>query len=93
MFFWGLLAIFWIKDLYPYVSAIVERIPNNIGVPLTYALLLFMILNSLISALAVYRMSIRRTKHETNVFWNYIDNKYPDEKMKKIYPNMQFVSK
>ena len=92
-FFWGLLAIFWIKDLYPYVSALVERIPNNIGVPLTYALLFFMVLNSLISALAVYRMSIRKTKHRTNAFWDYIDNKYPDEKMEKIYPNMQFVRK
>lgn len=91
--FWGFLAIFWVKDLYPYVSKLVEMIPNNIGVPLTYVLLLFMIINSIISALAVYRMSTRKIKCSQSAFWNYIDKKYPDDKMTKIYPNMQFVSK
>lgn len=91
-FFWGFLTVFWIKDIYPVASDLVEKIPNNIGIPLTYACLVFIILNGFISAMAIYRMSMRLSgKAKPHKFWNFIDKKYPDERMRKVYPNMKFI--
>lgn len=92
-FFWGLLTLLWIKDIYPKISYLVEKIPNAYGKPITWLLLLFMILNTVISALAVYRKGDRlKGIPPKNSFWVFIDRKYPDEKITKIYPNMTFFT-
>lgn len=92
-FFWGILALLWVKNIYPAMSNLIEKIPNKIGKPLTWILLVFMILNSLISALAVYRQTERyHNIPAENVLEEFLDNHYPDDFLKKIYPNMQYVS-
>ena len=89
--FWGLLGIFWIKTIYPYMSTWILKIPNKIGKPLTRVLLVFMIFNSFMSAATVKRW-YDRTKlvPSTNIFESYIDQHYPDERMEKIYANLEF---
>ncbi len=92
-FFWGLLALLWVKDFYPKLSALIEKIPNEYGITLTWICLIFIIFDSITSACAVYRMSQRlENVKPKNKFWEYIDNYYPDDKLRKIYPNMEFNS-
>lgn len=89
--FWGMLGIFWIKDIYPRLSEIILKIPNKIGKSLTIVLLVFMILDSCVSGLAVYRWSKRvEGKVASNKIEEIIDNIYPNQSMEKIYANLEF---
>ncbi|MGN0106164.1 MAG: putative ABC transporter permease [Hominilimicola sp.] len=91
-FFWGLLALVWVKDLYPKMSWMIEKIPNAYGKPLTWLCLIFMGFNTIMSSCVVYRMSKRQKGiHSSNIFWKYIDTHYDDERVKRIYPNMKLV--
>lgn len=92
-FFWGLLALLWVKDACPRLSRLIERIPKAVGVPFTWALLGFMVFNTVMSALVVYRRSQReRGEAAHSVLDRYLDRHYPDERVKKIYPNMAFAT-
>lgn len=93
-FFWGLMSLVWIKDAYPFISSVVEMIPNAIGIPLTWILLVFMVLDAFVSAMAVFRMNERNKGiKRTSIFWYFFDIIYPDDRLKKIYPNMKFDGK
>ena len=93
-FFWGILALLWVKDLYPRICGLIRKIPEQYEYILTVSTLIFMVYNSFISACAVYRMSMRlRGVLPSNRFWKYVDKCYPDERMKRIYPNMDFSLK
>lgn len=90
--FWGLLALLWVKELFPRLSRLIERIPARIGRPLTWVLLVFMSINIVISSLAVARYNER---HEgippANQAEQFLDTHYPDERMREVYPNMVFI--
>ena len=89
--FWGILALLWVRDFYPGLSKVIELIPNEYGIILTWICLVFIIFDSIVSACVVYRMSQRLNKKEpSNNFWEYIDTRFPDERVKRIYPNMEF---
>lgn len=89
--FWGLLGVLWIKDIYPRMSKWILKIPNRFGKGLTWALLVFMVFNSVMTALTVYRWSERREGAAPgNAFETYLDRHYPDERMQKIFANMVF---
>lgn len=92
--FWGILAIFWIKIIYPYFASWILKIPNTIGKSLTWVLLVFMIINTVASGLAVSRWSqrIEGTTVDSPVF-EFFDTHYPDEKMEKIFASMEFKPK
>ena len=84
-------GIFWIKTIYPYMATWILKIPNKIGRPLTKILLVFMIFNSFMSAATVFRWYERtEQKPAENIFETYLDNHYPDERMEKIYANLEF---
>ena len=91
--FWGILALLWVKDLYPALSRLIDMIPDNYQTSLSVPCLIFIIYDSFISAAAVYRTSKRlkgeppRTKFDT-----FLDKRYPTERVRKIYPNMVFES-
>ena len=52
----------------------------------------FMIFNMFISGSAVYRMTRRHEGVEAQtVFAQYLDQHFPDERLKKIYPNMSYA--
>ena len=91
--FWGILALLWVKNIFPLMTRWIERIPNKVGVPLTWVLVVFMILNSQISAVAVGRWSDRVTYHTppANSVEAFLDKTYPDNLMQRIYPNMEFT--
>ncbi|MDD3428749.1 MAG: putative ABC transporter permease [Oscillospiraceae bacterium] len=91
--FWGILALLWVKEIYPRMSRWIEKIPNTYALSLTWVLIVFMIFNTIMSALAVACMAARNQDSATsNAVTAYFDEHYPDERMAKIYPSMVFVS-
>lgn len=90
--FWGILGIFWIKDIYPRMAKWILKIPNKIGKPLTWALLAFMIFNSVMTLFTSLRWTARREGVPAgNAFEAYLDEHYPDERMQKIFANAEFT--
>lgn len=84
--FWGLLALLWVKDLYPFMSKWIERIPNSWGRSVTWILLVFMVFDTLISAVAVGRMSARnKGVPARNGVEQFLDVHYSDERLNRIY--------
>lgn len=87
--FWGFLGVFWVRVIYPWLSNMIERIPNKIGVYFTFFLLITIIVDMAFSSLAVYRQSQRRQGiPATNIIYEFYDEKLNDDVLKNIYPNM-----
>lgn len=87
--FWGILGLLWVKELYPRLSRLIEKIPNRWGIPLTWVLVVFMALNMAISGLAVARQTERHAGiPASNAFEVFLDEHYDDERLKKVYTNM-----
>ncbi|MBO4299773.1 MAG: putative ABC transporter permease [Clostridia bacterium] len=90
--FWGILGVLWIKDIYPRMSQWILHLPNTAGKILTWALVAFLAFDGLISALAVARWSARAGGDVADSAWEvFMDERFPDERMERIYANMSFV--
>lgn len=90
--FWGILAVIWIKFIYPFMSKWIEKIPNKVGIVLTWILFVFMVFDCLISCMAVDRMVKRHSGTADNTaVGTFLDEHYPDEFLLKVYPNMIFT--
>ena len=88
-FFWGLLALVWVKSLYPQMSRLIERIPNQWGKGITWVLVVFMALNMGLSAMAVSRQTERHSGAPAQSgIDRFLDRHYPDELLWRVYPNM-----
>ena len=89
--FWGALGIFWIKDIYPFMAKWILKLPNRAGKILTWVLSIFLAVNCLVSAAAVYRWS-ERLHDEPPKTWigSVMDTRFPNERMERIYANMNF---
>ena len=91
-FFWGVLAIVWLKMLYPVVSRFIEKIPPVTGKVLTYVAVLVMVLDMIISGVAITRYVSRKNGRQAgNVIEAYVDKAYSDALVEKIYPNMKIT--
>lgn len=89
--FWGLLGVLWIKNLYPRISKLILMIPNKAGKIVTWLLTVFFVFNSIVSVVSVYRWSQRAAGIEpSGTFWEIVDQRFPDERMEKVYANMEF---
>ena len=89
--FWGLLGVLWIKDLYPRMAKWILKIPNRIGKPVTWVLTAFLLVNIVVSCVAVSRWSGRTAGlPASNPFWEFVDERFPDERMESIFINMKF---
>ncbi len=89
--FWGILGIFFFRYVFPYMLRLILLIPKKVRAPLTWLVLVFMVLNMTISALAVYRQSQRVNNiPASNAFEEFLDKHYTDEKLKKVYTGMTF---
>lgn len=86
--FWGILAIVWLKVLYPLVSKYIGKIPRVSGEIFTWFIIVFMGLNALVSAMALYYYSLRMAGIPvTSNIQLFFATYYPDTLMKLIYPN------
>lgn len=87
-FFWGIAAVVWLRLLYPWLSRLIEKIPMRLGKIITWVLIVFMICNMLVSALALNRYTNRQNNlPAANAIEEAIDTYYGDDVMKRIYPN------
>ena len=91
--FWGLVGVLWIKDIYPRIAKWILKIPNRGGKIVTWMLVVFFAFNACMSAVSMYRWS-RRVENvaPANAFEVWIDERFPNERMQKIYANMEFTN-
>lgn len=89
--FWGILGVLWIKDIYPRMSKWILKLPNRGGKVLAWALALFLAWDCAVSGLAVWRWSqrVQGVEPRTAVA-RLLDERFPDERMERIYANMRF---
>lgn len=88
MCYWGLLGAFYIKVVYPPLSKLIEKIPIKQGNIITWIMLIFMIIDCIISIAASFRQEERKEGiPPENVIAKIIDKVYPDSRMDEIYEN------
>lgn len=88
--FWGVAAVIWVKDIFPVLESIIERIPKETGERLSAVLFGFFVINGIISLAAIRRYVERRNgSEERNRFSDWLDNKYSDARIEKVYPLMK----
>lgn len=89
--FWGILGVLWIKNLYPRMAEWILKIPNKIGIVVTWVMIVFFIFDGAVSYTAIYRWNQRINGIDAgNSFWEFVDERFPDERMQRIYANMVF---
>lgn len=89
---WGVLGLLWVKDLYPRVSKLIEKIPKKIGSPLTVILCVFMIADMFVSGTAVIRRGQRMKGIPANGGYEmWLDKHFDDKYLDFVYPNMIYV--
>ena len=87
-FFWGFAAVAWFKIFYPVISGWIEKLPICAGRILTWVIVVFMCCNMAASAMALIRSNERSQGIPATQSWQQImDERFPDERMEKIYPN------
>lgn len=88
MLIWGVLALIFMKFVYPILSNLIEKIPVKIGRILTVILVVFVIFDAVISIIACLRQSERAMGEEaSNRVEVFLDKHYPDERLNKIFEN------
>ncbi len=93
-FFWGILGLVWVKDLYPALSRWIQKIPKKTGRILTAVFTVLMALDIVLSVGAVYRQSERVNQIPAdNVVRQFFDEYFPDSYLDFIFPHMEYVGK
>lgn len=88
-FFWGVAAVIWMKNLYPMFSDWIDKIPMKVRRISTGILTIFMCINIAVSCMALIRSTERASGIEATAQWQkIIDERFNDERLAKIYPNM-----
>ena len=93
-FFWGIAAVAWLKGAYPLLSGLIEKIPVKAGKIGTWVLVVFMVSNMAVSTLALGRYSQRQAEAEgaeASAFAAVLDERFPDERIARVYPNLIIV--
>lgn len=87
---WGILALIFVKIVYPFISQLIEKIPYHFGKIMTKILVIYMCLNMLISWSALIRQTLRRNGFEPfTVVGEFFDTYFPDDFLKQYFPNME----
>ncbi|MGN1408746.1 MAG: hypothetical protein ACI4XJ_01085 [Eubacteriales bacterium] len=89
--FWGFLGVLWIKNLYPRLADMILKIPNKIGIIVTWVMIVFFIFDGAVTYVALARWSQRIDGvPASNSFWEFVDERFDDGRMRKIFANMEF---
>lgn len=88
-FFWGILALVWVKVLYPPLSYGIEKFPAVAGKVTTWVVLFLMVCNSLLTASAMLRYNARPLSPQpANAIEEFLDRQYDDDVIERRWPNM-----
>lgn len=89
--FWGILGVLWVKNIYPRMAKLILKIPNKPGKIITWVCVAFFVFNALVTCVAVFRWSQRVAGvPSSGPFFNFIDSRFPDSRMQRIFANMSF---
>ncbi|MDU1309823.1 MAG: putative ABC transporter permease [Clostridium sp.] len=92
--YWGVLGLIFLRHTLPYIEIKIDEIPTELAILIAFTFGIFITIDLIISALAVRRQSSRahgkKTRNHIDIF---LDKHYPDEHLKKIYPNMIVIKK
>ena len=89
--FWGLLGVLWMKNLYPRIARWILKLPDRFGRILTVALAVFMVVNGVVTLLAVDRWSERLDgAPAVTAVDRFMDDRFPDARMERVFANMEF---
>ena len=92
--FWGVLGVLWIKDIYPRAAKLILKIPNRVGKTVTVCIAVFLALDAAVTGVALARWSMRLDgKPANNAIMRFVDERFPDERMERIFANMEFREK
>lgn len=87
--FWGILAVVWIKIIYPPMERIIERFPALFGKILTWVMVVIIACDGILTVGAMIRYSQRQTSPVAqNVVEEFLDENYDDAWMEHRWPNM-----
>ena len=90
--FWGIAAVVWVKEVYPRISALIEKIPMKVGKILTWVLVVLLAVDVALSSMALGRMDQREKGiPATNAVQQFLDEQYPDEYLTQRYQNMKLA--
>ncbi len=96
---WGVLGMLFIIHFWPWLSEMIERIPNTFGnriraKTITLVLFIALALDMLFSGAAVFRAGQRADGIPANEpVAQFFDTYFPDEVMREKYPDMEFVGR
>ncbi len=91
--FWGLLIFLAVKIFYPYLSKLIESIPNNLGVIITRILIVFFLLNMFVSYSMLIRQGARAKGIEPYTpLGELYDEVFTDQYIEELFPNMVPIS-
>lgn len=89
MIVWGVMGLALVKLVYPICSDLIERIPIRLGNSLFWLLLVFMILDCLISWTAIMRQGFRHNGIPPfTPIGEFYDECFTDEYLRHYFPNM-----
>ncbi|MDB2086501.1 putative ABC transporter permease [Clostridium paraputrificum] len=92
--YWGVLGLIFLRHTLPYIEIKIDEIPTELAILIAFTFGIFIAIDLIISAFAVRRQSSRvHGKKPINHIDIFLDKHYPDERLKKIYPNMIVIKK
>lgn len=93
MLFWGILGVLYMRGIYPPIGRLFDRLARRQQRFFAAVVAIVLGLDLLLSGLAVTRW-VERDKGQppSSSIGRLMDEHFPDERMKEIYPNMIFTS-
>lgn len=92
MFFWGILGTWFVRYVYPKITALIGRIPKRWKRTLSTIMAIFLAFDVLLSVAAIHRWYERdQGQPATSAADTFLDGHYPDSDMEKIFPSMHFI--
>ncbi len=90
--YWGLLGLLFIKLIFPILDQYLERIRGKAAFIFTWIFIVFMIVNLILSAAAVYRWKERfQGIPSQDAVEEFLDQHYDNDFMKSRFPHMKFI--
>lgn len=90
--FWGAVAVLWVRLAYPALCWLIEVIPREMGRRIAGVMAVFLIFSTALSAAALYRMDQRRDGVPAgSAVEVFLDERFPDSRLRARYPNMGFL--
>lgn len=90
--YWGLLGLVFIKGIFPVIDSMLDKIKGRLAFGFTWGIILFMSVNLMVSALAVYRWNERLQGEPSDGYIDeHMDYHYGDDYMKERFPHMKFI--